>query len=57
MSRLAAHTGARAEEEDGEVRGLLVAREFTDRARYASRAIPGIQLKGDGFSFSFGDRA
>jgi hypothetical protein len=57
VSQLAAYMGALVEEEEGEVRGLLVARDFTDKARYAARAIPGIELKRYGFSFTFEDHA
>lgn len=57
VSQLAAYIGALAEEEGGEVRGLLVARDFTDKARYVARAIPGIELKRYGFSFTFEDHA
>ncbi len=57
VSQLAAYIGALAEEEGGEVRGLLVARDFTDKACYAARAIPIIELKRYGFSFTFEDHA
>ena len=57
VSQPTACTGAPAEEEEGEVRGLLVARDFADKARYASRAIPGITLKRYGFFLTFEDRA
>ena len=55
IGQLAAYMGALAEEESGDIRGLLVAQEFTEKARYASRAIQGITLKRYGFSFTFED--
>ena len=55
VSQLASYMGALGEEEDGEIRGMLVAHDFTGKARYAARAIPGIELKRYGFSFTFED--
>ena len=57
VSQLAAHIGALAEEEGSKVRGLLVARGFTDKARYATQAIPGIELERFGASFTSKDHA
>ena len=55
VGQLAAYMGALAEEEPEDIRGLLVAREFTEKARYALRAIQAISLKCYGFSFTFED--
>ena len=55
VSQLASYIGALEEEEDGEIRGLLVAAGFTDRALYAARVIPRIGLKRYGFTFTFRD--
>jgi len=55
VGQLAAYMGALAEEETGDIRGLLVAREFTEKARYASRTCQKISLKRYGFSFTFED--
>ena len=55
VGQLLAYMGALAEEEPGDIRGLLVAREFTEKARYGSRAIQTISLKRYGFSFTFED--
>ena len=57
VSQLAAYMGALAEEEDGDIHGLLVAHGFTGKAIYAARVIPGIKLKCYGFSFTFEDNA
>lgn len=55
ISQLASYMGALGEEEDGEIRGMLVAHDFTGKATYAARAVPGIELKRYGFSFTFED--
>ena len=55
VSQLAAYMGALAEEEDGDIHGLLGAHDFTGKAVYAARVIPGIRLKRYGFSFAFED--
>ena len=56
IGQLAAYMGALAEEESGDIRGLLVAHDFTDKALFAARAIPTIELKSYGFSLTFEDR-
>ena len=53
VSQLAAYMGALAEEESGEIRGLLVAHDFTEKARYAASVVPGVKLMRYGFSFTF----
>ncbi len=55
IGQLAAYMGALAEEESGDIRGILVAHDFTDKARFAARAIQTIKLKRYGFSFTFED--
>ena len=55
VSQLASYMGALGEKEGGEIRGILVAHDFTRKARYAARAIPGIELKRYDFSFTFED--
>ncbi len=55
VSQLAAYMGALQEEETGNIRGLLIARDFTEKTLYAARMIPMVALKRYGFTFTFED--
>lgn len=58
VGQLTAYMSAFAEEEDidiGNIHGVLIARDFNDKARYSARMFPSISLKSYGFKFSFED--
>ena len=58
IGQLMAYMSALAEEEKidmGDVRGMLIARDFNDKARYSARMQETISLKSYGFTFSFED--
>ena len=53
-----AYMSALAEEENieiGNICGMLIARDFNDKARYSARMQETISLKSYGFTFSFED--
>jgi len=55
VAQILMYMGDLQEEAKGKVRGILVASDFTARAISASRAVPNIELKRYGVTFSFQD--
>ena len=58
IGQLMAYMNALAEEEQidiGDIRGMLIAHDFNDKARHSARMIPAIKLKRYGITFSFDD--
>ena len=53
VSQIAAYMGCLSEEESGEVKGILVAHDFSAKAVYAARVIPNLSLRRYGFVFTF----
>ena len=55
ISQIASYMGAIAGEVEEEVRGILVAADFQEKAQMAARVIPTLKLKTYRYSFSFQD--
>lgn len=53
VSQILSYMGALAEEENAPVRGILVAEDFDDRARYAAKNLPSLKLYKYAYRFSF----
>jgi RecB family endonuclease NucS len=53
ISQILSYMGELQEENNGPVRGIVIARDFTARAIAASKPVANIELQKYGFSFSF----
>ena len=53
MARILSYMGDIAEEDDAEVRGILVAADFDNKARAAARVVPTLSLRSYRIIFKF----
>ncbi len=56
LTQLLGYMGSMEPVEEGTIRGILVAQDFTDRLVYAATMVPHVNLKAYAFRFTFDDR-
>ncbi len=56
LTQLLGYMGSMEPVENGQIRGILVAQDFTDRLVYAAKMVPHVNLKAYSFRFAFEDR-